>query len=153
MRDRKTALLALTAVAAMLLGPLGARADNTDDNEANCLANVTIVIFSGTDAGAARRGLNAGTFGCLTAGDPDVPYQDTNYLTPGATHAIIGVIGLTSQNDPGPATYTFGDEAIALTWSYLNDRWESQSIPLASGTGTVTISSFDYGTVHYEKLV
>lgn len=151
---KRSMMLAAAAFAALMLAPFGAQADEASDNEENCLRDAGyIVVFSGTDAGAARRGLNAGTAGCNTAGDPDVPFVDTNILTPGATHAIVGVTGLNASTNPGPGTWQFGDDTVALTWTYLNDRWESQSIPMPSGTGTAHISVPNYGVAHYQKIV
>jgi len=153
-----TVMLAAAALAALMLAPLGAQADPTEDNEENCLRDAGhIVIFSGADAGAARRGFNAGTNGCLTAGDPDLPFVDTNYLTPGATHAIVAVTRLPQTANPGPATWQFGDTTISIEWHWATDpqteRWESQSIEMPEGTGTVTITVDNYSVVHYQKLV
>lgn len=149
----------LVAALMLTLAPFGAQGDPAEDNEENCLraSERYIIIFSGTDAGAARRGFNAGATGCSTATDPDLPYVDTNYLTPGATHAIVSITGIAESIDPGPARLVFGEITVPIEWHWATDpqtdRWESQSIEMPEGTGTMTATVDDYGSVHYQKLV
>lgn len=153
----RSMMVAGAALAAMMLAPFGAQADEASDNEENCLrAEGRIALYAGTDAGAARRGLWPGTYGCLTAGDPDLPFVDLNYMVPGATHAIVGLLGVAEGVNPGPATWQLGDQTIEIEWRWATDpstqRWESQSIPLLAGTGTAHITVEEYGVAHYYKV-
>ena len=131
------------------------------DNQSNCLAAEKLYIFSGTDAGAARRGLNPGTAGCNTASEPrGAPYADTYYLVPGATHAIASIAPRAQTSPPPSGVLTHQDgSTVSISWRWVSsstdpqtDRWESQSIALKSGTGNVKLT---VGTafVTYQKLV
>lgn len=122
-------------------------------NQENCDAEKNHhIIFSGTDAGAARRGLNAGTVGCST-GAAGTPFVDTNYLTPGATHLIPSVTSRTeAEGAPTGGVLTHQDgSSVSIQWSFLNGRWEGQSIPTKAGTGTVRLRT-DQGSVSYQKI-
>lgn len=133
MRSIKRALCAL-AVAAVAMSLVPASAQHCQSE---------LVIFTGFDAGGGnRRGLNAGAVGCNA--DSSDESLNTNYIVPGAQIAIVGAF--TSQA-PLSGTLDVGGVVTELTFTNLNNRWESQSVALSGGDAKATIVTPDGATV------
>lgn len=141
-------LLAIAAAGVMTLGAFQVASQPAGASE-YC---TNVFVVSGLEYEAANQkavGVNAGSIGCQF--DSIRPVANTNYLTPGATHAWV--IATTGAAKP---TGTLGDAALSFYYNDIRGRWESRSVSvahLASGdtiTATVTGSTGTY-SVTYTK--
>ena len=111
-----------------------------------------IFVVSGLEYEAANQkavGVNVGSVGCQF--DAITPVANTNYLTPGSTHAWV--IATTGVAKP---TGTLGDTTLTFYYNDVRGRWESRAVSVshvASGesiTATVTGTTGTY-TVTYTR--
>lgn len=143
---KRSRLTAVLAAGAMALGALQIAPQPAGASE-YC---TKVFIVSGLEPEAAGQkvaGANAGSVGCQF--DAITPVANTNYLTPGATHAWV--IALTGAARP---TGTLGDTTLSFYYNDVRGRWESSSVSVAhvasgdSITATVTGTTGTYSVTY-----
>lgn len=137
MKIRTLVAAAAISVSGFALLPSAQAADGCD-----------VLVFSGRPVEGAGL-VNAGAAGCSAD-------ADTRVLTPGATHARVGVLVSASPDKPTGGSFT--QAGVTTTFEYVANaagtRWESPTFDLTEGdvTATATVGS-DVIEVHYADLV